>query len=172
MALLMQISKEDFEKDSTDCEMVEKFSGCDGPIYRKESHQGLVLETTIKDWYDDWDHIAICWNPETEKPERVMYATSRGWTLANSASVDASDEIQEKYRQYLEAEAKKDRLENPMMGDQVVVVKGRKVPIGVEGEMFWMKEQKFGRNTTVRIGIKDSEGEVHWTYLKNVKGVA
>jgi len=60
----------------------------------------------------------------------------------------------------------------PAKGDMVRVVRGRKVPHGTEGVLFWMKEQAYDGKTVVRIGVKDSEGEAHWTYLKNVERIA
>ena len=59
---------------------------------------------------------------------------------------------------------------------RVRVVKGRKVPIGTTGECFWMGSfdnskygDPWGIYTTVRIGIKDDEGNVYWTSLGNVE---
>jgi len=171
MPVSMVINKEEYDKNPENCSVVEEISGTKGPFYLRESHHGLVLELTIKDWWDDWDHIAIVWNEENQAPERIMYATTRGWTGGNYAAVDASDELQEKYRKYQAEKRAEERKKNPQKGDQVVVTKGRKVPIGVEGEMFWMKEQNYSGKKVVRIGVKDSEGSVHWTYLKNVMGV-
>jgi hypothetical protein len=61
----------------------------------------------------------------------------------------------------------------------VKVVKGRKVPIGTVGECFWMggyDNSKYGDPwgiyTTVRIGIKDDDGNVYWTALDNVEVVS
>lgn len=61
----------------------------------------------------------------------------------------------------------------------VKVVKGRKVPIGTVGERFWMGSydnskygDPWGIYTTVRIGIKDDNGNVYWTALDNVEVVA
>ena len=58
---------------------------------------------------------------------------------------------------------------------RVKVIKGRKVPLGTEGECFWMcsyDNSKYGDPwgiyTSVRIGIKDDAGNVHWTALDNV----
>lgn len=47
---------------------------------------------------------------------------------------------------------------------QIKVVKGRKVPIGTTGKVFWVGETQWGR----RIGFKDSKGETHWTAIGNV----
>ena len=59
---------------------------------------------------------------------------------------------------------------------RVMVVKGRKVPHGTTGECFWMcsyDNSKYGDPwgiyTTVRIGIKDDDGNIYWTSLENVE---
>lgn len=59
---------------------------------------------------------------------------------------------------------------------RVKVVKGRKVPHGTIGECFWMGSydnskygDPWGIYTTVRIGIKDENGDVYWTSLDNVE---
>ena len=52
-----------------------------------------------------------------------------------------------------------------LKGQTVTVVKGRKVPVGTTGEVFWVGEGKYGW----RVGIKDAEGEVHWTAVTNVE---
>jgi len=57
----------------------------------------------------------------------------------------------------------------PSKGDRVRVVRGRKVPIGTEGVLFW--EQFDSRFDAYRIGIRDDSKEVHWTYKKNVETI-
>ena len=59
---------------------------------------------------------------------------------------------------------------------RVRVVKGRKVPHGTEGVCFWMCAydnsrygDPWGIYTTVRIGIRDDDGNVHFTSLNNVE---
>jgi len=59
---------------------------------------------------------------------------------------------------------------------RVTVVKGRKVPHGTTGECFWMQSydnskygDPWGIYTTVRIGIRDDDGNVYWTSLDNVE---
>jgi hypothetical protein len=49
-------------------------------------------------------------------------------------------------------------------GDKVKVVRGKKVPIGTTGVIFWMREEAYG----LRLGIKDSS-TVYWTAAKNVE---
>lgn len=61
-------------------------------------------------------------------------------------------------------------------GKTVTVVKGRKVPHGTTGNVFWMGAtcyspygDPWGIYTSVRVGIKDSKGETYWTALNNVQ---
>jgi len=61
-------------------------------------------------------------------------------------------------------------------GKTVKVVKGRKVPKGTVGECFWMGctdyskyGDPWGIYTHVRVGIRDTDGNVHWTALDNVE---
>ena len=60
-----------------------------------------------------------------------------------------------------------DETENCIVdkGKTVVVFKGRKVPVGTEGECFWIGDKGFG----LRVGVRDAAGEVHWTAMDNVK---
>lgn len=58
----------------------------------------------------------------------------------------------------------------------VRVVKGRKVPKGTEGVIFWMGSycnspygDPWGIYTTYRCGLKDDNGRIYWTALSNVE---
>jgi len=51
-------------------------------------------------------------------------------------------------------------------GARVRVARGRKVPIGTEGEVFWTGEGYLGRGT--RVGLRDAGGGVHWTDAGNL----
>lgn len=54
-------------------------------------------------------------------------------------------------------------------GQEVIVVKGRKVPKGTRGIVFWVKEEKInGEVSETRIGFKDSNETVYWIDAKNV----
>lgn len=64
----------------------------------------------------------------------------------------------------LEAEDR-EVLEKPIeKGDTVRVVRGRKVPLGTTGVVFWLGDSEWGR----RCGFKSVRGETHWTALQNV----
>lgn len=50
-------------------------------------------------------------------------------------------------------------------GVEVKVVKGRKVPVGTTGMVFWVGDTKFGE----RVGINTPGGETVWTASSNVE---
>ena len=58
-------------------------------------------------------------------------------------------------------------------GQQVRVIKGRKVPIGTTGEVVYLSRKHYGQNQwfgfETYIGIKDEHGATHYTNLKNVE---
>nr|DAX92158.1 MAG TPA: hypothetical protein [Caudoviricetes sp.] len=61
-------------------------------------------------------------------------------------------------------------------GKTVEVVKGRKVPKGIKGVVFWLKRQCYGKYgdpwgiySTTRCGLKTEEGTVYWTDIKNLE---
>ncbi len=45
------------------------------------------------------------------------------------------------------------------------VVKGRKVPKGTQGRLFWVGQTRFGK----RVGFNDATGTTHWTAATNVE---
>lgn len=58
---------------------------------------------------------------------------------------------------YMEGEVEK--------GSLVEVYKGRKVPVGTVGRVFWVGAGTYG----YRVGLKDDAGETHWTALANCR---
>lgn len=65
---------------------------------------------------------------------------------------------------------------NPTKDSIVVVKKGRKIPKGTIGKVFWygssrMQYNSYDRNPEFRIGFKDEHGEVYWTTTRNVEVV-
>ena len=52
-----------------------------------------------------------------------------------------------------------------LKGTEVVVVRGRKTPIGTEGVVFWLGEDNYGN---ANAGIKDAEGNTIWTAVSNL----
>jgi hypothetical protein len=62
--------------------------------------------------------------------------------------------------------------EHAVAKDKTVrVVRGRKVPKGMEGTVCWIGEDRYSRSYKRRIGIKVDEYTVHWTAASNVEVV-
>ena len=168
--------------------------GMKEPMYLETTHIGQVLSLGEHNYHDDSDFYALVWNAEKNKPEEVGYGTTRAWTYSNSAKVDATAEVQAAYAEYRQNEVEKASVaraeleaKKVIKGRKVRVIRGRKVAIGTEGIVFWIKAQNFtprfrnGYNPstpdTVKIGIalddqKDERGRnvnVAWTYAQNVE---
>lgn len=158
---------------------------CYGPtdaLYMETTHEGVVLELREYNGYDDSDFYAMVWNAEKGAPERVDYATTRGWTYPNGAKVDATPEVLAAYaewekKRWAEAQARADaeraaRIEAeakaPRKGRSVKVVRGRKVPIGFQGVVIWTGLDNWGKT---RIGIKDRDGKVVFTAASNAEAL-
>jgi hypothetical protein len=54
------------------------------------------------------------------------------------------------------------------VGKTVKVVKGRKVPVGTVGRVFWMGEDQY-REGQMRVGIATADGSKHYTAATNVE---
>jgi len=98
-----------------------------------------VVATRERNMYDDSDFFATYWDVERKAFVEIEYATTRAWSYENYAKVDAPEEIQAAYQQWLIWERKVDKkvrlmqlLENPHKGAKVVVARGRKIPKGTE----------------------------------------
>jgi hypothetical protein len=153
------------------------------PLYMETTYVGCVLQTYEQNGYDDSDFCAIVWDEESQAIKHITYASTRGWTYPNGASVDATPEVIEKAKAVVkteilrlmklrnESEAKRAKLDR-----QVRVVKGRKVPIGTTGEVGWIGPDKFARvpqfgRAKQRVGIRDLTGKIHYTSEDNVEVV-
>ena len=174
----------------TDC--VERYENgrfpchVSGPLYMRTTHVGLVLATGEVNGYDDSDFYAVVWNAEKGAPERITYASTRGWTYPNGAAEDATPEVLAAYEAYCkkvraEAEALrvKERVEReaaaaeraakaPRKGGVVRVVRGRKVKKGTEGRCFWVGTTSIGAE---RVGIELANGERVFVAAEYVEAV-
>lgn len=184
MSIHVMASKEDHTY------IIEHFIGWDnekhGPLYMKETHRGLVLSTGEYNGYDDSDFYALVWNPEKKCAERETYATTRGWTYPNGATVDATPEVIQAYKDWQKEQAESYAREqaeieakNPTKGKKVKVIGGRKHK-GEEGIIFWRGANKFqtyyraGYNrpedrVNQRVGIITDNGEKFFTPLTQVE---
>lgn len=155
------------------------FCGLVGPLYMETTYAGKVLHTGERNGYHDSDFTVTVW--DGEGPHTFVYATTRGWSYPNNATPDATPEVRAAYDRYLarraeearkaraaerEREAHAEALE-PVKGAMVEVFKGRKVAKGTTGVVIWAGEGHWGP----RVGIKDADGEVHWTAATNVRRI-
>jgi hypothetical protein len=144
-------------------------------IWVVTTHVGLVLSMREANGYDDSDFYATFWNDEKGAPESIMYASTRGWTYPNGASVDATDEVKAKYAAYsakLAAERKAEReaaeAAMPAKGKKAKTVRNVKgkhaIEAGVTGTIFWVGEDRFAKSYSafapkkLRVGFEAADG--------------
>jgi len=137
-------------------------------------YEGCVLQTYERNGYDDSDFMAIVYDAATDSIREVCYATTRGWTYANGAVVDALPNIVDR-AQHIVYEAKVAAVRaayyaearKPAIGKAVKVtatktgkdrkIKGEVVPAGTTGVVFWIGPDRYDYYAT-RIGIQLDEG--------------
>lgn len=130
---------------------------CGYDMFVETTYVGCVVATGEHNGYDDSDFYAIVWDAAKGDFIEVTYATTRGWTYGNSATVDAPAELIEAYRAKCAAEAKAAAVarakRNVRKGVEVVVVKGRKIAKGTKGVVTWFGADKYRRNA-YRAGVR------------------
>jgi hypothetical protein len=125
--------------------------------------------------YDDSDFFATVWDAAEGRTREIQYATTRGWTYPNWATIDATPEARESADVYhkaqhakarklaeeraieaakLEAEAQVRLADTPGKGQSVLITKGKYK--GREGVCIWAGLSKSGRNP--RVGIIFARG--------------
>lgn len=124
---------------------------------------GCVLKLGEHNHYHDSDFFATVWDDAKGGPRDVEYASTRGWSYANNAAVDATDEVQAKYAAWqheraVERQAARDAADaaTPHEGKTVTVVKGRKIPKGTVAQVVWFGEDKYNSTrwlTKYRVGL-------------------
>jgi hypothetical protein len=145
-----------------------------------QSYVGCVLMTYERNGYDDSDFYAVVYDEATDSINHVEYASTRGWTYMDGATVDATEDVKAKAREVIRRQAfarmtaaAADAAKAPEVGKAVVVTAGRKVPQGTTGSVVWKGEDSyanarnsryapagFPRKTAYRVGIKTAEGTV------------
>ncbi len=156
------------------------------PLYMRTTHVGLVLATGEHNGYDDSDFFAVVWDADLQAPAEITYASTRGWSYPNGATIDATPEIIAKYQAYREAERTAAREEaerraaaDPTPGRRVSVTGGRKYR-GAEGVVFWRGVNKFktfchngySRPDALHnqvVGIKQADGSKIFTAADHVQ---
>lgn len=83
------------------------------PIWLYDTHVGLCLRTGEYNGYDDSDFYMEVWNPTERKVERIIFASTRGWTYpCYGSSADATPEVLEAYAQWKDAESRLAAMQN------------------------------------------------------------
>lgn len=73
------------------------------------SYVGCVLGKGENNFYDDSSWYARVWDEKTQSVTKIYYATTRAWTIYNTAEIDATDEVRAKAEAYYEATERKNR---------------------------------------------------------------
>ena len=134
---------------------------------------GKVLADRERNFYDDSDFYVVVFDGgelKTYEYGSTRYA-SRGY-----AEVDATPEVVKQAEEWLEkwafeqfATVAAENARKPEKGKQVRVVRGRKVPHGTEGVLFWLGEKTYGfRNKVTTAGIRLEDGSVVFTNITNL----
>ena len=134
--------------------------GCPNP---KTSYEGAVLDTYERNGYDDSDFYAVVWNGEAVTD--VCYASTRGWTYHNGASVDATPETEAAALAWYRA--RWETGENARQDEEAVTVspgktvrslttRGKNVGITGEAKWFGPVDRRYGVPiyATQRIGVQ------------------
>jgi hypothetical protein len=135
---------------------------------------GKVLADRERNFYDDSDFYVVVFDGELKTYEygSTRYA-SRGY-----AEVDATEEVKQAAEKWLEdwafnqlGNSVAEEARKPEKGKRVRVVKGRKVPLGTEGILFWMQTKTYGINRVTTAGIRLEDGSVVFTNIANLEVV-
>jgi len=129
----------------------------------------------VESYYDDGqtDYYAYVWNEKSLSVESAgpcSYGTAvdgPAWVAAFYALAKA---IEKSAREAANRAARLKREEEDeacrvSYGKEVKVVRGRKVPKGTVGRVFWVGESKFGR----RVGLELASGAREFTAVCNVE---
>lgn len=132
------------------------YAPCTG---REVSYEGAVLDKIERNGYDDSDFDAIVWDAAEGRVRVVNYASTRGWTYHNGATVDATPETLEAAREWmrgwwvrlLTAEAERE-ARKPEIGRTVRSTTTRGKNKGVEGVVAWagVNQYRTDRWVTIR----------------------
>lgn len=143
-------------------------------IKYKDAFAGRVLrvyQQVDRIMSDVWETgtYAEVWNDETQAVESFYVGGySNGGSYYSKAEADAGEEIQAKaaaWKAAKEAKAAAERAEREAeleartfrSGKRVKVARGRKIPIGTEGVIFWMGVDNWGKQ---KLGIATSDRKV------------
>lgn len=130
---------------------------------------GCVLDTFEHNGYHDSDFYAVCWDEDKGQVVTVEYDTTRCGG-GGTAEIDATKEVLSKVYRYYKGVAKNlfDTIENERLakkfskGDEVVVIRGKKIAQGTVGKVFWVGStyNRYTYRNELRVGIKVGEESI------------
>lgn len=162
MAIRMMTSKTEGENI-----YVKQYPGWDeekcGPLYMEKTYEGCVLCKREHNGPGDSDFYAVVWDEEQGRCRSVEYATTRGWSYPNSASVDATPEAVVKARAWFEGWLREriaaetlNAAKEVDFGKPVRATKRKRVYLG---RVFWYGERRFNGSYPVkRVGVEMEDG--------------
>jgi hypothetical protein len=137
---------------------------------------GCVLSTREYNGYSDSDFYATVWDEEQGCVREIFNGTTRAYAPTKYHNADASPAIRAKAMAWyvqnpqLRASAKaglEAKRSKVSVGDQVVVEAGRKLPLGTQGNVFWIGRDSFSPKS-LRVGLVLTDGSKVFTSLGNV----
>ncbi len=138
-------------------------------------YAGCVLNTWERNGSWDSDFYATVWDEEQGAVRDVEYDTTRCGG-GGSADIDATDDVLRKvYRYYFNSArehfdkyANAEKAKTYGKGDDVCVIKGRKIKAGTVGKCFWRGTcyNRYSRTNEDRMGI-DVNGERFFIAAEN-----
>jgi len=159
------------------------------------THEGMVIGTFVRedrvmsDVYADC-HYAQVWDPETETVQDIRIgcafelSTVKAETIVDcapeyrerKAELDAEEDerraaADKRRRQDAHRDAARAEHDKVVWGKRMRVVRGRKVRIGTEGKVFWVKGGRCGLALSDKKDVHGRNKDVAWVdcnYLENV----
>ena len=126
-------------------------------------YEGCVIGTYEHNGYHDSDFYAVVWDEEKQAVTEVEYDTTRCGG-GGRAEIDATDEVLRKVYQYykrmgrsrFDGYSNEEQAKQFGKGDMVVVIRGRKIPKGTVGKVFWIGDcyNQYSYRTEKRVGIE------------------
>lgn len=153
-------------------------------IYGKIFAVGTTFKLTEKNGYSDSDFYASYLDFNTHSVKTEEYATTR--FSAPKSDYDAFIDLTKENLIKWWKEGGKDNVfssfyaeekinsKKPTKDKFVKIVRGKKDLIGKEGTIFWLKDVNYDPykrkyNWKTKIGIRDNNNNVYWTYVNNVE---
>ena len=129
----------------------------------EEKYVGCVFWTYERNGYDDSDWYALCWNDEKQCVVEVQYDTTRAGG-GGYADIDITAEnLLKVYRYYwnegrmlFDNRTKYENAKKIEKGCPVIVKRGRKIPVGTTGTVFWIgtRYNPYSYRNEDRVGIE------------------